>query len=124
MRYHRAVMRLLTITAFILMSAIAALAADITGTWAISVETPNGKRDSTITFKQDGETLTGTMKGQNGDTPLTGTIKGNDVTFSVTREFGGQSMKIDYTAKVDGSKLNGNLKFGDQGEIPFTGEKK
>ena len=117
-------MKFLTVSALLLVSALCALAADVTGAWAISMETPNGKRDSTLTFKQDGEKLTGTMSGQNGDTPLTGTVKGNDVAFSVTREFGGQSMKIDYTAKVEGTKLNGTLKFGDQGEIPFSGEKK
>lgn len=115
-------MRKLALT--LLISAVSALAADITGNWAISVETPNGKRDSTLALKQDGEKLTGTMSSQFGDAPLTGTVKGNDVTFSITREFNGQSMKLDYTAKVDGTKLNGTLKFGDNDGIPFTGEKK
>lgn len=117
-------MRLLTIATLFLSAAVSLLAADLTGTWAISVETPNGKRESTITFRQDGEKLTGTMHAPNTEAPLTGTVKGNDVEFSITRDFGGQTVKIDYTAKLDGSKISGTLRFGDQGEIPFSGEKK
>jgi hypothetical protein len=117
-------MRCFALAALLLVAAFSALAADMTGTWAFSVDTPNGKRESTIDFKQDGEKLTGTVHGQMGDTPLAGSVKGSDVSWSVTREFNGQSFRIDYTGKVEGSKMSGNLKFGDQGEAPFTAEKK
>ena len=40
------------------------------------------RRHASVTFKQDGEKLSGTYSSQMlGELPLTGTIKGNDITF-------------------------------------------
>jgi len=51
----------------VILFAMAALAtatslvfADVTGTWKLSVETPNGTGTPTVILKQDGEKLTGT----------------------------------------------------------------
>jgi hypothetical protein len=104
--------------------AVAAFAADITGTWTLTVETPGGTRQSTFEFRQDGKNLTGTMHSRMGDTPLTGSINGDDVSFSVTRERDGQQVRIDYSAKVEGAKMTGTVKFGDNGDIPFTAARK
>lgn len=117
-------MKLLTIVALFLCASLSALAADATGSWKISFETPNGKRESVLALKQDGDKLTGNMKSeQMPDTPITGTAAGDSLTFSITRDFNGQTMKIEYSAKVDGDKMSGNVKFGEMGEAPFTGEK-
>ncbi len=43
-------------------TAAAAMAADVTGTWNGSAETPNGNFQLTFTFKQDGAALTGTVQ--------------------------------------------------------------
>lgn len=107
-----------------MLAAVSAFAADVTGTWNLSVETPNGTRESTIDLKQDGNNLTGTVHSQMGDVALKGTVNGDEVTFSVTRERDGQSFKIDYSGKVEGAKMTGTLKFGDNGDIPFTATKK
>lgn len=118
-------MKLLRLSALSLFGALAILAADATGTWNISFETPNGKRETTMDLKQDGEKLTGTMHSQQGgDSPVTGTAKGDTLTFSITRDFQGQSFKMEYTGKVEGNKISGNVKLGDFGDAPFTGEKK
>jgi hypothetical protein len=108
----------------LLFSALPAFAADITGAWTLTVETPNGSRQSAVDFKQDGKNLSGTMHSQMGDAPLTGTVDGDQVSFSITRERDSQSFKIEYSAKVEGSKMTGSLKFGDNGDIPFTAAKK
>ena len=110
--------------AVLLLSALSAFAADVTGAWTLTVETPNGQRQSAVDFKQDGKNLSGTIHSQMGDAPLTGTVDGDQVSFSVTRERDGQSFKIEYSAKVEGSKMTGSLKFGDNGDIPFTAAKK
>ena len=55
---------------------------DVTGTWAFDVA-PAGTGTPTVTFKQDGEKLTGTYFSERfGEQALTGTIKGNEITFS------------------------------------------
>ena len=63
-----------------------AAAADITGTWEVTIHypPPDGDYTSTYILKQDGETITGTYHGLHGPAAVTGTIKANDVTLSVT----------------------------------------
>jgi hypothetical protein len=91
--------------------AVGALAADVTGKWVGKIETPNGSRDVTYTLKQDGDKLTGSVPGRNGETPISeGTVKGDDVTFTVVRG----ERKTTYTGKVMGSELK--LKYQQQGQ--------
>jgi hypothetical protein len=90
--------------------ALGAFAADVTGKWVGKVETPNGSRDVTYTLKQDGETLTGSVPGRNGESPISdGTVKGDDISFSVVRG----ERKTAYTGKVTGGEMK--LKYQQQG---------
>jgi hypothetical protein len=120
----RFIAKLGVITTALAVSAAAAFAADITGRWTLTVETPGGTRQSTVEFKQDGKNLTGAIHSQVGDAPLTGSVDGDQVSFSVTRERDGQQFKIDYSAKVEDAKMTGTVKFGDNDAIPFTAAKK
>lgn len=98
--------------------------ANVNGVWDLSVETPNGTGTPTVTFKQDGETLTGTYKGRFGETPLKGTIKGNEIKFSFTISPQGQDLTIEYSGTVDGDSMKGKARFGEMGEGNFTGKRK
>lgn len=89
---------------------ISMFAADATGKWIGKMETPNGSRDVTMTFKADGDKLTGSVSGRNGDTPIeNGVIKGDDISFTVTRKFNDMEFKIDYKGKVAADSIQ--LKF-------------
>ena len=58
---------------------------DVTGVWIFTVESPAGKSNPTITFKQDGEKLTGQYSSQlMGQADLTGTVKGQAIEFLVS----------------------------------------
>ncbi|HSU30508.1 MAG TPA: hypothetical protein VLJ11_04685 [Bryobacteraceae bacterium] len=114
----------LKLTLALLAIVTSAFAADMNGSWALSVDTPNGKFESTADLKQDGEKISGTVHNQFGDSPVTGAIKDNDVTLIQKADFNGQSVTITYTGKVDDKKITGKFKFGDQGEGDFTAEKK
>jgi hypothetical protein len=117
-------MRFLTLVFALLISSVAALAADVSGAWAVTVDSPNGPLEVTLTLKQDGDKLTGTVSSQMGDAPITGTVKGDDIEFTMSMDAGGQNMVIKYNAKVDGDKISGSLDFAGQGEIKFAGTKK
>jgi hypothetical protein len=116
-------MRFITLVFALLLTSLSALA-DVSGAWDVTVDTPNGALPVTLTLKQDGEKLTGTLSSQMGDAPVTGTIKDNDITFSMTMDANGANMTIVYKAKVDGDKISGSLDFAGQGEIKFSGTKK
>jgi hypothetical protein len=99
-------------------------AVDITGSWEMTVETPQGTMVITANFKQDGETLTGTHISEMGEAPLKGTVKGADVEYTLTLDMGGQQMSIVHKAKVDGDIMRGSAEIGEMGTIAFTAKRK
>lgn len=98
-------------------------AGSITGTWNGTVETSQGTGSPVFNFKQDGEKLTGTYKGQLGEAPLTGTLKGNYISFSFKINFQGQDVNITYTGKVEGNSMKGKAVLGELGEANWTAKK-
>jgi hypothetical protein len=117
-------MRSLTIIIALLLSALSGFAADVAGAWTVNIDSPNGPIEATLTLKQDGDKLTGTLTSQMGDAPVTGTIKDNDITFTMSIDANGQNMSISYTAKVADNKMDGSLDFAGQGTIKWTATKK
>lgn len=85
---------------------------DVTGTWAFQVDTSGGAGTPTITFKQDGEALTGTYEGQLGKAPLKGTVKGQAITFTFTADLQGQSAPVVYEGTVSGTSMKGSVDIG------------
>jgi len=106
-------------------SMAAAVAVNITGVWAFAVETAAGSGSPTFTFKQDGENLTGTYKGQFGEAPLTGTVKGSDIKFMVKVNAQGQDITINYNGKIESKdSMKGTAAFGELGEGTWTAKRK
>ncbi len=103
-----------------LLLAASSFAADITGTWNFSVNTPAGNGSPTFVFQQTGEKLTGTYTGYFGSAELQGTVKADDVEYSFTTQTG----KISYKGKVAGTKMKGIVKLEELGEGTFEGSKK
>jgi hypothetical protein len=97
---------------------------DISGTWAFQVEFSGGTGTPTMTFKQDGEKLTGHYSGQLGEAPLAGTVKGNAVEFAIDVEIQGTAAHIVYSGTVDKDSMKGTVKLADFGEGTFTAKKK
>ncbi|MBE7545331.1 MAG: hypothetical protein M9913_16030 [Bryobacteraceae bacterium] len=91
----------------LLVCAGAALAADVSGVWKASMPgRDGGTMEMTFTLKASGETLTGTMGSQWGDTEISeGKVAGDMVSFKVKREFNGNQMVITYTGTVAGDEI-------------------
>jgi hypothetical protein len=116
-------MRLLLTLAAVLFAAMAARAADASGTWAMSLEAPQGSADATLILKQDGENVTGTYKGPRNEAPTKGTLKDNQLSLTVSITSGGQSVTLVSTGKVADDKMDGSLNFAGQ-TVPFKATKK
>jgi hypothetical protein len=100
-------------------------AIDVTGAWAFEVETGNGTGTPTMTFKQDGEKLTGSYSGLLGEAQLNGTLKGKDITFRIEVNFQGTPLTVVYSGTVEtASTMKGSVKLADFGEGTFTAKKK
>jgi len=96
-----------------LLLATPALAADVDGKWAGTIETPNGAVPIGFTFKADGKTLTGTTTGpEGGDIAIKdGTVDGAAIAFKVSLEFGGMPLEISYKGTVSPSEIKLTLDF-------------
>jgi hypothetical protein len=95
-----------------------ALAADATGTWKWTVERGGNTFETTLKLKQQGEKLTGTITGRQGnETEIEdGKVAGETVSFKVTREFGGNKVVMTYQGKLSGDTIKGETKFERDGQ--------
>lgn len=95
---------------------------DLTGQWDFELELMGMTGTPEFTFKQEGEKLTGTYKGQFGEAELTGTVKGSDIEFSFEIQAGATAT---YKGKIekDGT-LKGEANYADQATGPFTAKRK
>jgi hypothetical protein len=104
-----------------------AFAADPTGKWVAQVPGRQGQtREVTITLKAEGEKLTGSITGRQGDTAITdGKVKGDDISFTVTNNFQGNEVKQLYKGKVAGDeiKFTRTREGGDQPPVEFTAKR-
>jgi hypothetical protein len=100
-----------------------ALAADVTGNWNLTVESPRGTQNPTMALTQKGEEVTGTYKGMRGEMPVKGTLKGNDLKLSYTVSMQGNEMTINYEGVVAGDTIDGKVIMGQMGEAKFTAKK-
>ncbi len=99
--------RLSLLVAGLSVFATVAQAADVTGKWVAQVPGRGGEtRETTFNFKVDGEHLTGTMSGRQGDVALSdGKIKGDELSFNVAMSFQGNDVKFAYKGKVSGDEI-------------------
>src|SRR6266540_1378178 len=107
------------IVLFVAASAIlhAQARVDVTGKWAFNVETSAGSGTPTMTFKQDGEKLTGKYSGQLGEADITGTVKGSDVAFTYNVDAGGQMINFKYAGTVENKdSMKGKLEAAGLGD--------
>jgi hypothetical protein len=101
-----------------------AQATNVTGEWTFNVTTDQGGGTPTMTFKQDGEKLTGKYNGQFGSADLTGTVKGNAIQFSFTIDVQGQMAPATYKGTVEKNTMKGTMDIGGMVSGTFTATKK
>jgi len=110
---------LLTVFAF------AASAADISGTWKGTAETPNGAIERTFLFKCDGVKLTGESTSEifGKSTISDGKIEGDAVSFILTVKFQDNEMKLNYKGKIKGEELVVTVELPDGNSLDYKAKK-
>jgi len=82
--------------------AMTASAADISGNWKGTAQTPNGTVERTFVFKVDGQNLTGeTSSNMFGKSAIEdGKVDGDNVSFHITVNVGGNEGRVNYKGRV------------------------
>ena len=98
--------------------AFSASAADVSGTWKGTAETPNGTIERTFVFKVDGTKLTGeTSSNMFGKSTIEdGKVDGDNISFAITVNVQGNEGKVNYKGKVEGNQIKFTV------EIPAVGQ--
>jgi imidazolonepropionase-like amidohydrolase len=99
---------------------------EIEGSWSTVTQTPQGSNDGKVTFKKDGSGYKGTISGGRMPAPadLTSvTLEGNKLSYSYSLSFGGNSIKVDVEATVEGDSFKGNASIGLRGSFSIEGTK-
>lgn len=109
---------------FLLISSAAAQDVDVTGDWEMTVVTQRGERTSPVHFELDGEKITVTMEGRQGD-EITGegTLKGNEIEWTISRSTPRGDMTMVYKGIVEGDTMSGTVEMGDFGSFDWTAKR-
>ena len=100
--------RILLSAVLVAALAMAAFAADVTGTWTASFDTQVGVQKYTYTFKVAGNKLTGKAKSELAGTETEiaeGTVNGDDISFVENLNFQDMPLRIVYKGKLAGDEL-------------------
>jgi hypothetical protein len=89
-----------------------AQSSNVTGSWDVTINSPQGPRTGQLFLKQEGEKLTGTIKSRFGETPLEGSVKGKEIKFKYTVKFQDQDFTIALAGAVDSDAMKGDADFG------------
>lgn len=102
--------KVLFVATILLVGAFVAFAADFSGKWTYEAPGRGGNpgRPTTITLKQDGMKLTGSVPGRGGAEPTeitNGKVEGDKIYFEVKREYNGNTMVQKFEGTMSGSDL-------------------
>lgn len=110
---------------FIGLMVVSLGAVDVSGEWEMSSQTPRGDdMTRTITITQEGEKITVTMPGRQGQ-ELTGegTIIGNKIEWTISRSTPRGDFTMQYRGTVAGDTMSGEVEVGDRGAMEWTAKK-
>ena len=86
---------------------------NITGDWDVTVVSPQGTNTTPVTFKQEGDKVSGLFKSPQGELPFEGgKLTGDDLTFTFTVTTQGMQLPITLTGKITGDTITGKADFG------------
>lgn len=99
-----------------LLSASAAAPANVAGQWNFTVELSMGTGRPLVTFKQDGEKITGTYEGRYGKSALEGTVKENHIEFTVTVVAEGTTVSGVFSGEYEKDSMSGTVQYEGAGD--------
>lgn len=93
----------------------------VDGNWNLTMTTPMGERSATLSLKSAGSALTGTQ-GADGNSAeiFDGTVNGDDIGWKVSIT-NPMPLTLEFTGKVAGNNMTGEMGIGPMGSFPFTG---
>ena len=121
MRNARHVLTLCAIGLIALSASLRAEPARVAGVWNLSVELEVGTGHPTVTFKQEGDKVSGTYEGRYGTSQVEGTVKEQAIEFTVAMSSDGNPVKGVFKGTVNGDSMTGTFEFDEIGGGKWSG---
>lgn len=90
------------------------------GNWKITINTPMGARTMDVAISTSGDSFTGKVDSEMGAQEVTGKVDGDTLAWT-TDITNPMPMKLEFSAKVDGDSMSGNVKLGMFGNASLSG---
>jgi hypothetical protein len=115
----------LTLLALLLLVAGPVFAqTNVAGDWDVTITSPQGANTVLVSFKQDGEKVSGIFKSAQGQLPFDGgTLTGGELKFTFTITTQGMQLPITLTGKVEAATMAGKADFGGFAEGDWTAKR-
>ena len=97
---------------------------DAAGTWDVTFTTPNGPMAVSLTLKKEGEKLTGSIAGPQGEVAVQGTQKEKAVVVNFSVQTPNGPFAIAMNGSQDGDAITGTMDFGGQGQSEWSGKRR
>jgi len=95
----------------------------VDGNWTLTLNTPMGERSATLNVTSSGSTLTGTQAAEGDSADIfDGTVDGDAVAWKVSIT-SPMPLTLEFTGKVAGDSISGDMGIGFMGNFPFTGKR-
>ena len=104
-------------------SAMTAPAAQINGTWAVTVKFFSSTGNHQFTFEQDGNWIHGTHQGDFTTREIMGTLEGDQLKLRSVERPEGDYVPFLFSGTVSGGKISGNIYMGEYRTATFTAER-
>ena len=93
----------------------------INGDWKVTMNSPMGKQDATLSLAADGAALSGKIVSSQGAQDFTGgSVEGGSLSWKV-KMTQPMPMELEFSAIVEGDGISGNAKLGMFGNASFSG---
>ncbi len=97
---------------------------DASGTWDMNFNTPNGPIAAVLTLKREGEKLSGTIAGPQGEAALQGSQKDKAIAINFSVQTSNGPFAIAMSGTQEGDVISGTMDFGGQGQSDWTGKRR
>lgn len=93
----------------------------VDGDWKVTMNSPMGSQQATLTLKASGGALSGKIVGPQGTQEFNdGTVNGGTVAWKI-KLTQPMPMELEFSGAVDGDAIKGNVKLGAFGNASFEG---
>ncbi len=95
-------------------------AVQVHGTWAVTIRYTRGVGEQHFTLMQEGNTVSGTQRGELYPASLVGEVHGDEIRLRSTMQVSGHSIEWNFAGRASASAMSGRVELGEYGAAEWS----